>query len=228
MSEYARLRTLIVADAAGPQVRRWTRNLLTDICSGRSGIAAVRHPLGFLCFPAWRGGGLGICVHVWTDGVRPAPTTSAVHAHSWDLLSFVLYGAVGNDIIELDSAPPYPTHRVFEVHSAAHGDLVRATKRVVGYRTRSSQRFRAGEVYTLPHGAFHVSNVTGEAATVVLGEDRSSTPDLSLGTLTTHDHWVRRNPCTVTETRRAAQTVLDHLQDNALPEQWENRCEQAR
>jgi hypothetical protein len=229
MTEYARLHTLIDSDAAATAVRRWTRTVLADVRAGRTELVAVRHPLGFLCFPVWRGGSrLGICVHVWTGGVRAHPTTSPMHAHSWDLLSVVLYGTVGNDILEIDSAPARPTHRLFEIHSAADGDLVRATARLVAYRTRSSERFRSGEVYTLPHGMFHVSNVGGEAATVVLGEDRRGTPDLSLGALATDDHWVRRTLCTATETRRAAQIVLDHLQDDALPEQLENRCEQAR
>jgi hypothetical protein len=227
VNEYEHLRALLGTDTPGPAVRRWTADFLAGVLDGHTEITAVRHPLGFLCFPAWRGGGLGICVHVWTDGVRPIPTTSPMHAHSWDLVSVVLYGTVGNEILELDCAPTRPSHRMFEIHSAANGDLVRATSQLCTYRTRSSEGFRAGEVYTLPHGAFHVSNVRGEAATVVLGRDRSDTPDRSLGALATADHWVHRTSCTATEIRRAAQTVLDHLQHNTMPEQLEDRCERA-
>ncbi|MGY4099197.1 hypothetical protein ACW2Q0_06505 [Nocardia sp. R16R-3T] len=241
MNDYARLRKLIGSDVAGPAVRRWARDFMTGVLAGRAEVGAVRHPLGFLCFPAWRDGGLGVCVHIWTDGLRSHPTTSAMHAHSWDLLSVVLYGEVGNEILEVDSAADRPTHRIFEIHSGADGDVVRATERMVRYRTRSSQRFRAGEVYTLPHGVFHLSDVRGEAATVVLGEVRPGRPDRSLGTPATTDHWVHRTGCTPIETRRAAQTVLDQLdlptlpappaaiprQDSTLPEQLEDRCEQA-
>ncbi|KAA8884555.1 hypothetical protein F3087_33755 [Nocardia colli] len=227
MNEYARLRTLIGSDNTGAAVRGWARDVLADVVDGDSDLLAVRHPLGFLCFPVWRGDGLGICVHVWTDGVRADPTTSKVHAHSWDLLSTVLYGTVGNEIIEILSAPVHPTHRMFEIQSAADGDLVRATQRLVTYRTRSREDFHTGEVYTLPHGAFHVSDVRGEAATVVLGEDNLGRPDLSLGTLATTDHWVHRTLCTPSETRGAAHTVLAHLRDQPLPEQLENRCERA-
>ncbi|CAM4063024.1 hypothetical protein NONI108955_06795 [Nocardia ninae] len=227
MNEYARVRTLIGSDATGAAVRRWARDVLAGVVDGSSELTAVRHPLGFLCFPAWRGGGLGICVHVWTEGVRDDSTTSKVHAHSWDLLSTVLYGTVGNEIIEIDSAPARPTHRLFEIQSTADGDLVRATQRLVSYRTRSREYFHSGEVYTLPNGAFHVSDVHGEAATVVLGEDNRDRPDLSLGTIATSDHWVHRTLCTPTETRRAAHTVLAHLRDQPLPKQLENRCERA-
>ncbi|WP_378731704.1 hypothetical protein [Nocardia brasiliensis] len=227
MNEYARLRMLIGSDATGAAVRRWARDVLAGVIDGSTDLTAVRHPLGFLCFPAWRGDGFGICVHVWTEGVHATPTTSLMHAHSWDLLSTVLYGTVGNEIIEIDSAPAHPTHRLFEIQSAADGDLVRATPQLVTYRTRSREHFHAGEMYTLPNGAFHVSDVHGEAATVVLGEDNRGRPDLSLGTLATTDHWVHRTLCTPTESRRAAQTVLAHLQDQVLPKQLENRCERA-
>ncbi|WP_141717982.1 hypothetical protein [Nocardia altamirensis] len=218
---------MIGSETAAPEVRRWARELLAAIVDGRSALTAVRHPLGFLCFPAWRGVGLGICVHVWTEGVRAEPTTSPMHAHSWDLLSTVLYGTVGNEILDVDTAAARPTHRLFEIHSAADGDLVRATRRLVTYRIRSHEQFHRGEVYTLPHGAFHVSDVRGEAATVVLGEDRRDRPDLSLGTLATTDHWVHRISCTPTETRRAARTVLANLQEKPLPDHLEDRCERA-
>ncbi|WP_330256554.1 hypothetical protein OG874_19530 [Nocardia sp. NBC_00565] len=227
MNDYARLRTLIGSDAAGPAVRRWTRDFMTAVLDGSAEVIAVRHPLGFLCFPAWRGDGFGVCVHVWTEGLRAYPTTSPMHAHSWDLLSVVLYGKVGNKILEVDSTPERPTHRVFEIHSAADGDVVRATAQLVAYRVRSSEHFRAGEVYTLPHGAFHVSDVQGEAATVALGEVRHGRPDRSLGTLATTDHRVHRTGCTPAETRRVAQTVLARLREHTLPEQLEDRCEQA-
>jgi hypothetical protein len=240
MNDYARLRKLIGSDAAGPAVRGWARDFMTAVLDGRVEVGAVRHPLGFLCFPAWREGGLGVCVHVWTEGLRSHPTTSAMHAHSWDLLSVVLYGEVGNEILEVESSADRATHRIFEIHSGADGDVVRATDRLVRYRTRSTEHFRAGEVYTLPHGVFHLSDVRGEAATVVLGEVRRGRTDRSLGTIATVDHWVHRTGCTPSEIRRAAQTVLDQLylptppappaavslQESTLPEQLEDRCEQ--
>lgn len=237
MNDYDRLLTLIGSDAAGrvtsserravagDTVRRWTYDLMTGVLGGRVEVTPVRHPLGFLCFPVWRGGGRGVCVHVWTAGLRAQPTTSPMHAHSWDLLSAVLYGRVGNQILDVTSATDRPTHRIFEIHSAADGDVVRATAQLVTCRTRSTEHFHSGEVYTLPHGVFHVSDVPGEAATVVLGEARPGRPDRSLGGLATADHWVHRTACTTTETRQAAETVLDHL--STLPEQLEDRCERA-
>ncbi|GAA5053966.1 hypothetical protein [Nocardia callitridis] len=228
MDEYDRLHALVAA-TSGRAVRAWARDFLTEVFEGRRDLVAIRHPLGFLCFPAWRGGGRGVCIHVWTEGVRADSTTSAMHAHSWDLLSIVLYGTVGNQILDVDDADDdtafAPTHRLFEVHSGSEGDLVRATPRAVGYRTRSTEHFRAGQVYTLRNGAFHRSDVRGEAATVVLGTDRVGTADLSLGTFGTGDHRVRRTPCTRSETRGAARTVLTHLSERVSPNRLEDRCE---
>ncbi|GAB2633403.1 hypothetical protein [Nocardia goodfellowii] len=222
MNLYARLRSSIASAAAAREVGTWVRDYLTPVAAGTALVPLVRHPLGFLCFPVWRGGDLGICLHVWAEGMRAQPTTSPVHAHSWDLLSIVLYGAVANDVFEVIEAPERPTHRVFEIQSGADGDLIRATSQVVAYHRRSHELFRAGDAYTLPHGVFHVSEVAGAAATVALGEYRHGKPDRSLGGLATDDHWVHRIPCTAAETRRVAQTVLDQLTQPAhLEEQWD-------
>ncbi|MET7768991.1 hypothetical protein [Nocardia sp. NPDC005366] len=227
MNDYARLRTLMTSDATRLGVYGWVRDYLAGVVAGDVDADAVRHPLGFLCFPAWRDGVLGICVHVWVDGARACPTTSPIHAHSWDLLSLVLYGAVANEIIEVSGPPTTPTHRIFEIHSDSDGDLVRATPGAVGYRVRSRQVFGRGEIYTLPRGVFHVSDVRGPAATVVLGEYRPGCPDRSLGTLTTEDHWVHRISCATRESVHAAQLVLDRMADQAASRDLEERCDRA-
>ncbi|WP_405177124.1 hypothetical protein OG225_22225 [Nocardia sp. NBC_01377] len=227
MDDYTRLRTLMTSGVARPGVYDWVRGYLAGVVAGETKPVAVRHPLGFLCFPAWRGGVLGICVHVWLEGACARPTTSAMHAHSWDLLSLVLYGTVANEIIEVTEPPATPTHRVFEIHSEAGGDLVRATPCSVAHRVRSREVFGPGEIYTLPRGVFHVTDVDGPAATVVLGEYRPGCPDRSLGAPDTEDHWVRRIPCAAQEAVRAAQLVLDRMADLAAPRELEERCDRA-
>jgi hypothetical protein len=228
VNEYARLHRLIASDAAGPGVRRWAGEYLSGITSGRVEVAAVRHPLGFWCFPAWRGAdGGGVCVHVWLAGVCGRPTTSPIHAHSWDLLSMVLYGTVGNDVVVIDRAAVPPSHRIFEIYSSADGDLVRATRRMVGCRIHARQHFRAGEVYTLPNGTFHVSDVQGDAATVVLGRSGYGGPDQSLGAPGLTDHRVCRTRCGAAETRRIATAALARLSKAGLSEQLEDRWEPA-
>ncbi|GLV49888.1 hypothetical protein TBS_04650 [Thermobispora bispora] len=133
---------------AGGQVREWALDVLGDIAAGRTGVTAVRHPLGFLCLPLERAGGDGVCVHIWSQRIRSARvTTSPVHCHSWELVSHVLYGRVANVHISVIDETPDPTHRVFEVVSAADWDVIQPTERTVRYATVREERFGPGQTY---------------------------------------------------------------------------------
>lgn len=225
MNDYALLRHLVCSEPE--RVRRWAVEVLAAVAGGRSRITAVAHPLGFSCLPTWRDGKRGVCIHIWHHGARITPTTSEMHSHSWDLVSVVLYGTVGNHILDTVPCADAPTHRVFEIETGRDADRIRATSRLVTVRVRSRQSFGAGAVYRLPHGVFHVSKVHGAAATVALGEQRDDGPDLSLGACAVHDHVVHRTTRTAAETRQTARTALNHLRDNLLYDPREDRCEPA-
>src|SRR5690348_7824186 len=99
---YQRLYAAVAAVAVAEIQDIVSAYFLADLRSGASTLRAVRHPLGFACLPVHRDGDEGICVHVWPEGRKPAPrTTSPFHCHSWDLLSHVLYGVVGNQPVEV-------------------------------------------------------------------------------------------------------------------------------
>jgi hypothetical protein len=207
--DYSYLNEAIRAGQAQRVVPRWTMDFLGAVAAGQENVAAVRHPLGFLCFPAWRGAGTGVCVHIWNGDVPGAvPTTSGIHAHSWDLVSYVLSGGVYNEIVGVTAAPDRPTHRVFEIHSDAGSDTLCGTPLLVRCQTRSVERYRPGDVYTLPSGVFHTSSVDGVSVTVALGRDRPGAVDRSLGGVHTADHRVHRQCCDPEETRCAAQAVI--------------------
>jgi hypothetical protein len=188
--------------------------VLVDLREGRRELTAVRHPLGFYCLPVHRGGGLGVCVHLWTGPASvPAVTTSRIHSHSWDLLSYVLYGEIGNQRVRVIEPDTAPVHRVFEVHSAGEFDEIRATSRLVRSVPAGAQWSRPGEAYTLPAGEFHLTVVPArqDVATVVLGRDRPRSVDLSLGGIDTPSHRVRRQLCPAVETAQLASTVISTL-----------------
>ncbi|NVI87072.1 hypothetical protein [Actinomadura sp. BRA 177] len=108
---YAQIREEIRAGTGARTLPAWAGRVLDGVLEGLAAgappVRAVRHPLGFLCLPVERSGDLGVCLHIWTPEVRPAPsTTSPVHCHSWDLLSFVLYGTVRNVRMDVDEAMP--------------------------------------------------------------------------------------------------------------------------
>ena len=189
---------------------------LEDVLAGRRGLRAVRHPLGFLCLPALRSAGLGVCVHLFGEEGVPAasPATSGLHAHSWDLCSHVLFGRVGNLPVRVRDEPESPTHRVFEVHSSPAGlDELRPTERLVRGEEEPGETSTAGQTYLLPAGRFHSSAVPpGEhAATLVLGRTRAGHTDLTLGPLHGGRHSMVRQLCDTSQTVRAVRTALRRI-----------------
>jgi hypothetical protein len=187
---------------------------------------AVLHPLGFLCYPLRRGPGFGICVHVWLPersgaDAGPAP----IHSHSWDLLSQVLVGRVGNELICASSAPVESAgHRIYQVHSSAGGvDEIVATAQCVRCSRRETQYTEAGRAYRLPGGEFHNSVVPAgtAAATVLLADSLPGGCDRLLGPLYPPggDDWRRtvRRLAGPKLSRKAAESVLDLARDPFRP-----------
>jgi len=182
---------------------------LRAIANGDSAIRAVRHPLGFLCLPVERWDGGGVCVHVWSPRQAQArPTTSEIHAHSWELTSTVILGELRNHVLSV--ADENPTHRIFEVHSHADVDEMRATPRLVSSRISATELNHAGDTYTVPAGQFHLTSAV-EATTIALGTSRPGAIDLSLGGFDVGTHHVKRTHCDLAETARAARAVVRQL-----------------
>jgi hypothetical protein len=214
VTTYSYVDTLRAAEAApGPvTVARGLLAELVGAAGGTSPVRAVRHPLGFTCLPVVRDGADGVCVH-WWHGVDTDLTTEAIHAHSWDLLSFVLCGALRNEAVSVVDDELSPTHRVFEVHSQPGGrDEIRGTGRTVRIGSRESGRNGAGSSYRVRSGEFHASElVAAEVATLVFGRTLPGAVDLTLAPLGAADHATRRQTCDATRTRQVARTVLDRL-----------------
>jgi hypothetical protein len=186
------------------------RRLVERVLDGS--VPAVRHPLGFTCLPVIREGADGVCLHWWQGGAAEL-TTEAVHAHSWDLLSFVLYGALGNESVSVVDDQLSPTHRVFEVRSLPGGrDEIRGTDRTVYIGSRESGHNGPGSHYRVRSGEFHTSELRAdEVATLVFGRTLPGSVDLTLSALDATDHATQRQACGAAETRRIAETVLDRL-----------------
>lgn len=196
----------------GTAVPRWASGVLGEVAQNRTSVVGVQHPLGFMCLPVDRTDEAGICVHVWSDSLpRASPTTSMVHAHSWDLTSYVLYGSVRNELIDVIDTPDEAEYRVFEIRSGEDVDEVRETPRLVRCEIRAAELNHPGDVYSLAAGIFHSTVVRGEAATVALGSSRPGTMDLSLGGINRKTHRVRRPRCDREETAHAARMVTERL-----------------
>jgi hypothetical protein len=185
----------VLKELSGGGAREWACEVLDRVSQGRSSVAGIRHPLGFVCLPLERDRGYGVCLHIWSGRLPPVtPTTSQVHSHSWDLVSHVLYGQVRNVHALVTDAPrgEDPTHRVFRVSSSPDEDHILPTPRTVRYAEGRVDAFGPGDTYTLDAGVFHSSVIPAETATIALGKDRHGCADLSLGPLTTPVHQVTR------------------------------------
>ncbi|GII65736.1 hypothetical protein Skr01_58210 [Sphaerisporangium krabiense] len=212
--KYQELHDELTSGAVSPSVPRRVLGLLEDIAAGRSAIRAVRHPLGFVCLPVARGGACGVCLHLWSaDLPRAGNTTSEVHCHSWDLVSYVLYGQVRNELVGVTDSATGATHQLMRVVSAGGVDNLSPTGRTVTFREGAAGVYRAGDVYTMPAGVFHRSVIPDgvDTATIALGSGRPGAADLSLGPLGTRSHRVTRERCDDEETARAARLAADHL-----------------
>lgn len=211
--DYANIRAAIDHDRAEDVIPQLALSMMHDIVGGRHDVTAVRHPLGFLCFPAQRLGEHGVCVHLWMPGIQQALTTSQMHAHSWDLTSYVLYGSLRNQGIRVTDAPSSPTHRVFEVRSHGDVDELRATARLVSCRAETDRGYDAGSVYDLPVGEFHatITPPGQDVATVVLSRNQAKAADLALGPVHMDSHKMTRSRCDAGQTAGAAQRIADRL-----------------
>lgn len=213
--DYDELEDALRAGPAPQGPREAVADVLGEIASGQRDLRAVEHPLGFLCLPVVRAGERGVCVHLF-DGEATgagAPTDAGVHAHSWELLSYVLYGHISNVPVRIsDPAPaPGPTHRVFEVHSAPDGtDELRPTERLVRSEPGPEHTSGGGETYTVAAGDFHSTVIRyGEpAATLVLGRTRPGRSDLFLGPLHGRGHRTVRRLCGAEDTQRTVRAAL--------------------
>jgi hypothetical protein len=201
----------IVAGTAHRSLPAWASGVLYDIATGRRVVAAVRHPLGFLCLPLERRDPVGVCLHIWSPRLdRAHTTTSEVHCHSWDLCSYVLYGQVRNVPFRIAAGS---AQRIFEVFSRGDEDEIRATPRTVRPVPEQPGVHRAGDAYALPAGVFHSTVIEEghDAATIALGRTSPETADLSLGALATRTHRVRRQRCDGRETALAARATARRL-----------------
>ncbi|OEU92201.1 hypothetical protein DB35_08940 [Streptomyces abyssalis] len=214
--DYDELEDALRAGPATDRPREAVAGVLGEIAAGERQLRAVRHPLGFLCLPVVREGERGVCVHLF-DGGTPSgqPTSAGAHAHSWELLSYVVYGRVSNVPVRVadpvTAAPPRPTHRVFEVHSAPDGtDELRPTDRLVRSEPGPEHTSGGGETYMLAAGEFHSTLVrNGEpAATLVLGRTLPGRTDLFLGPVHGRGHRTVRRLCGAEDTRRSVRAAL--------------------
>lgn len=206
---YLYLARAIGAGSAAEQIPDWSIETLRAVADGTADLRAVRHPLGFACLPVLRDGDYGVCIHAWLTGYQPV---TAVHAHCWDLTSYVLFGELRNDLPVVRETRP-AAYRVLEVRSRGDTDEIVPTPRLVSCAPGTSQVNGDGDVYTLRAGTFHSSVVPpgSPTATVALGKMVAGGTDLSLGGVGAAAHRVTRVRCDRAQTKAIARAIMDRL-----------------
>lgn len=162
-------------------VGEWVRRTLPTVAPERLPAPVVRHPLEFVCFPLHRSGAVGLCLHVWTEADETS--SPVIHAHSWDLCSYVVHGTALNQMVDIRDEPDRPKYGLYTVTSLGTTDEVRATGRHVTYAPGKWQEIQAGQIYRMSAGLFHRSGHRGLTATLVLGEQHEGVDNLVLAPL---------------------------------------------
>ncbi|GAB4588260.1 hypothetical protein [Nocardia sp. IFM 10818] len=197
-----------------------TARLLDQIIDRKTTINALLHPLGFICYPLERDGHRGVCLHAWDDELWQGQphtelTTSPIHSHSWDMVSYVVHGTVCNSVIEISDADTQPEFRVAEIHSDGDIDMIRPTDRLVRATVVASEWHSDGDVYRLDARVFHTTSVTGPAVTLAFGSGNRGAVDLSLAPLEVVPHAVHRTRCDEETTVRFARAIRERIADPA-------------
>jgi hypothetical protein len=110
-------------------------------------------------------------------------------------------------------------YRVLDVHTRQEADELVPTVRFVHCWPGLRQAVRAGDVYSVPAGVFHATDVPEgtEAATVALGRLVPGAPDCSLGPAEASRHEVRRRLYDADQTAMIARIALDGLTAASCP-----------
>ncbi len=191
--------------------------ILDAIQSGVYERPMIRHPLGFYCLRVHkdnRSERYGLCIHVWRAGARiTPPTVSRIHLHTWRLFSYILFGRVQNQQIEVLSNSERPTHQVFKVRSTSATDTIVPTGEMVTFQVAGAQNFCVGERYLVPPRTYHQTAVMDPNLTVtaMVSENWNSGSQLVLGPRDLDTHTVHRESCPTSETRQVARDLLAHL-----------------
>src|SRR5260370_2981766 len=167
--DYLYLSSAITEGRGTETVPLWSVDILRAIGEGRRELRATVHPLGFTCLPVIREGRYGVCVHAWLPGQATADlTTLPVHAHSWDLASYVLFGRLRNDLPHVVAAQSGAADvwRVLEIRSPGDIADIIPTQRLVHCGPGESALNVRDDAYTLPAGTLPSSAADPTALTV--------------------------------------------------------------
>lgn len=195
---------------------------------------AVRHPLGFYTLYL----APNTCIHWWPTAYLeldiPDSTTSPVHRHSMGIDSMILDGLLTNtsnmhirpvpfsakELIENPWQGNDRYFRLFDARSSPDGlDVMHNTNRIVEVvDTGKDATLEAGQTYSVPLGAYHMSGWHIDSLTLMTADNHPGEPNFTLGSIVPKNpedkvdtHIVRRRILTAKETAEIAARIAIRL-----------------
>jgi hypothetical protein len=206
--------SLVLEKSDQQTLRALVRDTLELCLKDDPSCAAIKHPLGFLRVPIIRTPSTGLYVHIWTQLIDlPRPSTSAIHAHNWHLLSRVIAGTVTNQVFNAQESDNGDYHLFEILHHSETVDELCSTGRLFRCINYSEDHYLAGDYYRLAANTFHTSTVTllADTVTLVLSTDRTSAIEYALDKSVRGTHLVHRKPCTRQELYAAVPILIERL-----------------
>jgi len=150
---------------------------------------ALRHPLGFFVVLLARVQDQEWRFHVWPKGNRVATgIMSTIHTHDKVVESKVLTGALCNILYSVsevteEGLPVYEVGYMGDKYQHATSTALIRTDRIFGYREKSRQKVRAGEMYRIESHEFHEAVVSTAfmTCTIVCMHSQAPGPIFVLG-----------------------------------------------
>ena len=125
-----------------------------------------RHVLGFIQLRIATRRSKELRIHYWPIAVS---FSEEPHTHLWNLTSYVLAGEIASTEYAVESTPDDRTgQQIFIVKPAANGTVRVATGQHARVSVSAIGSHRAGSVYMVDHGVYHISGpVSGMALTLI-------------------------------------------------------------
>ncbi|HEX6077455.1 MAG TPA: hypothetical protein VFZ32_19630 [Micromonosporaceae bacterium] len=196
-------------------VKAWAVETLNELVEGTRACNAVRHPLGFICFPLLRDGDYGTCIHYWPTVLDASSRkVTAVHSHSWHLVSHVLAGRLTNHLSTISDLQS-SSSELYVVTSNTSEDVIVPTGRRVRVIEECSTTFIANETHEMTAGKFHWTEFPTDTptVTVVAGRNEVGRSNFLVDKVGAVPRCVKRRTCSPADSKTTAQRIVELLRD---------------
>jgi hypothetical protein len=132
--------------------------------------SAYRHPLGFyhLTLPS-TDPARKLRLHMWFSTLADETIEMPqIHNHAFRFKSLVVCGAIRHTPFKLSRPSSTELHKVLRIEQEGENTYLVDTGELVRVRPQPPHTYSAGQMYSFPENAYHLSESVGEAPTMTL------------------------------------------------------------